>query len=93
MLCKILYQEIDGKIEFRRVEPWCLTLSESALPPLLRKPIDRQPLLTVDEQAFRLVAASGWYGGRPINAKSPAGVAIKGRRTWYPPEDDPQNAK
>lgn len=89
----LLYMEIGDKLEFRRASSLWAVLSARYLPKGLVGEIQRDFSLTADEQAARLVAASGWVGRAAINAKSEAGIAIKGKRQWYCPDSEMEDAK
>jgi hypothetical protein len=87
----LLFMEIDGHIEFRRVESYWPELSATFLPNTLRGEIARDYSITADEQARRLVAKSGWQGKAPLDAKSEAGVAIRAKRSWYCADSETTN--
>lgn len=82
----LLYMEIDGTLEFRRHEPHWPDLSARWLPQELMGAIPRDSKLTAQQQAERLVLQTGWVGRAPIDAKSDAGKAMRGRRAWYCPD-------
>ncbi len=83
----LLYLEIDNALEFRRVEQRWPALSASLMPIDLRGAIKRDPAMTADDQAARLIAKSGWVG-HYLNARSEAGRIWRGRREWYCPDSE-----